>query len=221
MAGTNDFLVFGTDTLANVESQASYLADPNRVLGNQPGPAQAPFVNKAARQASVITSQIAQMTCDQTGANVLDNGDAAAILVQLKGVFLNGARVRNFSGTGWSVSLIASGTSTDVGAITCAFTASGGIFTIAAVSGTAKLIAATGHIAATTNGLTTQTWVYPEASGQTTLALSQFPSQTIYNSSGSQLAFGGTFTIGNSSGVLSAVRTALTANNEYYIKMTF
>lgn len=220
MSGTNDFLVFATDNLANVESQADYLADPNRVLGNQPGPAQAPFVNKAARQASVVASQIAQMTCDQTGANVLDNGDTAALLVQLKATFLNGARVRNFSGSGYTVSLIASGTATDVNAITVGFTATGGIFTIAAVAGTAKLLSATGHISATTNSATTQSWIYPEASGQTTLVLSQFPILNYYSSAGAIGTVSG-LNVSNSSGTMTCQKTGLTANTEYFFKIVF
>lgn len=220
MPGTNDFLVFATDNLANVESQGDYLIDPNRELGNQPGPAQAPFVNKAARQASVIMSQIAQMIVDQTGSNLLDNGDTAAVLLLMKNTFLNGARVRNFSGAGYSVSLIASGTKTDVDAITVGFTATGGIFTIGAVSGTAKLLAATGHISASINSATTQSWVYPEASSQTTLALSQFPNFNFYNASG-VLQAPGTVTISNAAGVVTCIKSGLTANTEYYFKINF
>lgn len=83
---TNDFLPFATGVGANVESQAAYLSDANRPLGNQPGIASAEFCNKAWRQSSFVTSQLAQMISNITGADVADNGVAAQFQGQLAGL---------------------------------------------------------------------------------------------------------------------------------------
>lgn len=87
MSNTNDFLPFADDASANVETQAAYVADPNRILGNQPGVAISAFQNKATRQASVIASQIAQIVSDRLAQDVLDNGSPSTIYTQLNLAF--------------------------------------------------------------------------------------------------------------------------------------
>lgn len=85
---TNDFLPFcSTDTGSNLESQADYLADPARLIGNQPGVASSKFVNKAARQSAFITSQLAQYISNINAADVLDNGNTSALLTLIQGAF--------------------------------------------------------------------------------------------------------------------------------------
>lgn len=81
---TNDFLPFATDVAANVESQANYLTDTNRPLGNQPGIASSSFVNKTLRQAAFIASQMAQLVSTNTNTDVADNGVTAQFLAQLQ-----------------------------------------------------------------------------------------------------------------------------------------
>lgn len=79
MPGSNDFLNFcSTDTGTNVESQAAYLADANRPIGNQPGIADPKFVNKAMRQASYIISQLTQFLVNRTGLSATDSDGAIA-----------------------------------------------------------------------------------------------------------------------------------------------
>lgn len=86
---TNDFLPFcSTDTGLNLESQATYLADPNRLIGNQPGIASSQFVNKAARQASFIISSFAQFISNMKGVDLLDDGNSAALLSKFTSTLL-------------------------------------------------------------------------------------------------------------------------------------
>ena len=102
MSGTNDFLAFATGGGANVESQASYAADPNLPLGNQPGIASSAFNNKALRQANYIASQVAQYLANVTGANVQDNATPAQLLAQMFAAFGNKTPIvtSHLSGTG-------------------------------------------------------------------------------------------------------------------------
>lgn len=84
---TNDFLPFATNGGANVDSQAAYAANPNVPLGQQPGVASSSFNNKALRQASVLASQLAQLTSDRLNANILDNGSTSTVYAQLNLAF--------------------------------------------------------------------------------------------------------------------------------------
>jgi hypothetical protein len=79
----NDFVAFAIGSGANVESQATYLADPALTNGQQPGLASSALNNKALRQATTIANVIAQFIANQTGQNVLDNGIPATILTNL------------------------------------------------------------------------------------------------------------------------------------------
>jgi hypothetical protein len=75
----NDFLAFAGDPAANVMTQADYLVSSftARILGFSTGTAYSIQCNKVWRQSSLISAMIAQFTCDQTGADMLDNGSAA------------------------------------------------------------------------------------------------------------------------------------------------
>lgn len=80
----NEFVPVATGGGANVESQATYLANPLLPIGNQPGIASSAFNNKALRQSSFVTSQVAQLVANLTGTDAVDNGVQAQFLSQLK-----------------------------------------------------------------------------------------------------------------------------------------
>jgi hypothetical protein len=84
MSVTNDFVPFATGGGANVESQATYLADPALPLGNQPGTASSALNNKALRQGTFVASSLAQFIAQQTNTNTNDNGVSAQFLAQLQ-----------------------------------------------------------------------------------------------------------------------------------------
>ena len=71
---TNEILRFAeTDTGTNLLTQAEYLADAQRPIGNQPGVARSKLVNKALRQSSLIASGIAEFLADNQGNNITDS----------------------------------------------------------------------------------------------------------------------------------------------------
>ena len=68
---TNEILQFAeTDTGTNLLTQAEYLADAQRPIGNQPGVARSKLVNKALRQSSLIASGIAEFLADNQSNNI-------------------------------------------------------------------------------------------------------------------------------------------------------
>lgn len=70
---TNEILQFAeTDTGTNLLTQAEYLADAQRPIGNQPGVARSKLVNKALRQASLIAAGLAEYIADNQANNVTD-----------------------------------------------------------------------------------------------------------------------------------------------------
>ncbi len=81
---TNDFKAFATGNSANVISQADYLALAALVRGFSSGKASSAQVNKALRQATVMANVLAQFIADSANVDVLDNGNTAAILSNLK-----------------------------------------------------------------------------------------------------------------------------------------
>ncbi|WP_075208970.1 hypothetical protein [Klebsiella michiganensis] len=81
---TNDFKSFATGNSANVISQADYLALAALVSGFSSGKASSAQVNKALRQATVMANVLAQFIADSANVDVLDNGNTAAILSNLK-----------------------------------------------------------------------------------------------------------------------------------------
>lgn len=77
---TNEILPFaGTDTGTNLLTQAEYLADAQRPIGNQPGIARSKLANKALKQASVIAAGVAQFIADKQSGNITDALTPAAI----------------------------------------------------------------------------------------------------------------------------------------------
>ena len=70
---TNEILQFAeTDTGTNLLTQAEYLADSQRPIGNQPGVARSKLVNKALRQASLIAAGVAEFLADNQANNITD-----------------------------------------------------------------------------------------------------------------------------------------------------
>ena len=70
---TNEILQFAeTDTGTNLLTQAEYLADSQRPIGNQPGVARSKLVNKALRQASLISAGVAEFLADNQANNITD-----------------------------------------------------------------------------------------------------------------------------------------------------
>lgn len=71
---TNEILQFAeTDTGTNLLTQAEYLADSQRPIGNQPGVARSKLVNKALRQSSLIAAGIAEFLADNQSNNITDS----------------------------------------------------------------------------------------------------------------------------------------------------
>ena len=80
----NDFKAFANGNTANVNTQADYLALAALVSGFSSGKASSAQVNKALRQATVMANVLAQFIADSANVDVLDNGNTAAILSNLK-----------------------------------------------------------------------------------------------------------------------------------------
>ncbi len=77
---TNEILQFAeTDTGTNLLTQAEYLADAQRPIGNQPGVARSKLVNKALRQSSLIAAAVAQFIADNQANNVVDTATPSNI----------------------------------------------------------------------------------------------------------------------------------------------
>lgn len=97
---TNDFIPFATGIGANVESQASYLTDPQTAAGQQPGIARSAFNNKVLRQAAFIASCVAQTISNITGEDVLDNGVTADCIATMTQAWANpSGAITMFGGT--------------------------------------------------------------------------------------------------------------------------
>lgn len=90
---TNEILQFAeTDTGTNLLTQAEYLADAQRPIGNQPGVARSKLVNKALRQSSLIAAGIAEFLADNQSNNITDSltpqnvADYMAVVVRSLGI---------------------------------------------------------------------------------------------------------------------------------------
>lgn len=81
---TNDFKPFAVGNNANVIPQADYLALAALISGFSSGKASSAQVNKAIRQATVMANVLAQFIADSANVDVLDDGNTAAILSNLK-----------------------------------------------------------------------------------------------------------------------------------------
>lgn len=85
MPGTNEILQFAGDPAASpIQSQATYLADPQRLIGNQIGIAKAEMVNKALRQSSLVAAAVAQFIADNQADNIVDTLTAAQLATKLQ-----------------------------------------------------------------------------------------------------------------------------------------
>lgn len=80
---TNNFKPFGIGAGANVTAQADYEALAALLSGFQSGKASSAQINKAIRQATVMSYVLAQFIANSSGNNVLDNGDTATIITNL------------------------------------------------------------------------------------------------------------------------------------------
>lgn len=81
---TNSILPFcPTDTGTNLLSDAQYAADPQLLVGNQPGTARSVLVNKALRQATAISAGLGQFLADHQTNNINDSLDPATISTYL------------------------------------------------------------------------------------------------------------------------------------------
>lgn len=80
----NDFLTFAAAPGANVLSQALYAELAAQATGFPQGVLKSVDLNKALRQAAMMASAIAQLTSDTLDADVLDNGNRAALISQLE-----------------------------------------------------------------------------------------------------------------------------------------
>lgn len=70
---TNEILPFAsTDTGTNLLTQSEYTADAQRTTGNQPGIARSKLVNKAMRQASLLSAGVAQFMANKQTNNITD-----------------------------------------------------------------------------------------------------------------------------------------------------
>lgn len=82
---TNDILAaVSTDTGTNLLTQAEYVADAQRLTGNQPGIARSKLVNKMLRQSSLVVAALAQYVADGQATNVTDSLTPAALAALLK-----------------------------------------------------------------------------------------------------------------------------------------
>ena len=98
----NQFLPFATDEDANVMSQTNYDALTARQSGFQLGVASSQQLNKVWRQASIISTAIAQFICDNQVEDVLDNGEIPTLVTQLEAAiqsFLGGNSTLVLPGT--------------------------------------------------------------------------------------------------------------------------
>jgi len=99
---TNDFLAWAIGGSANVESQASYAADPKLLNGYQtndivPGS----LLNKQVRQASFVAAAVAQLVTDNLNSSVADGGVVATFEGQLRSAlgYASGVQVWSISST--------------------------------------------------------------------------------------------------------------------------
>ena len=84
---TNNFKPFATAANANVTAQADWESLPALLSGFTAGKASSAQINKALRQASFIAAALAQYTSDNTGDDVLDDGDQAAFIAKMAAAF--------------------------------------------------------------------------------------------------------------------------------------
>ncbi|WP_145498559.1 tail fiber protein [Yersinia bercovieri] len=80
----NEILPFGLGAESNVMTQAEYEALAARSGGFSSGVAKSEQLNKVWRQSSFVASVLADFIANQSGNNVLDDGNAAVLLANLE-----------------------------------------------------------------------------------------------------------------------------------------
>ncbi|KAA1185261.1 phage tail protein [Photorhabdus heterorhabditis] len=85
MSGKNDFKAFSIQSGANVVSQNLYESSPELQTGLAPNSTiHVHLLNKTLRQSSTISSVLADFIAEQSGEDVLDDGNVAKLTAQLK-----------------------------------------------------------------------------------------------------------------------------------------
>ncbi|KER02423.1 tail fiber protein [Photorhabdus temperata] len=83
MSSKNDFKAFSISNNANVVSQERYEESKDLLTGFPPNDVPTHMLNKVLRQSSTISSVVANFIAEQSGDDVLDNGDIAKLTEQL------------------------------------------------------------------------------------------------------------------------------------------
>ena len=83
----NEFLPFATMATANVVAQADYVIDPTTGNGFIAGVALSAKLNKVWRQAAFVGAGFAQFVMEQGNVDVLDDGDLAKFVQQIRDSF--------------------------------------------------------------------------------------------------------------------------------------
>lgn len=157
---TNEFLEFcEDDNGTNLLTQNQYDLSTDRTSGNKPGIASSRLVNKALRQSSFITSQLAQYMSNKTATDLLDDGNEPKFLAQLAATIqpLPPTYTNHLTGSGTHNAtfyfFIAAGSAT-VGAT---YTNNGTTYTIAATVAAGSLVSAKGNAYPLDSGTLTKT----------------------------------------------------------------
>ena len=87
----NNLLPFAGGVGANVEDQAAYAADIERVAGNQPGIARSALVNKALLQSTKVSTAVGSFMAAFQPSDVSDSTTDADFLAQLKQAVITGS----------------------------------------------------------------------------------------------------------------------------------
>lgn len=116
----NDFLAFAsTDTGTNLLAQADYLADAQRLIGNQPGVARSKLMNKVLRQTSLMTAAIASLAANKQSADVVDTLSASALATILENM------IKAVSGQGDEKNSVRVATTANIASLTGLLTVDG------------------------------------------------------------------------------------------------
>lgn len=83
MTNTVDFTPFATGTSANVEDQASYIADSSTLNGFSAGIATSAKVNKAIRQGTFIAAALATFVSNELAEDILDDANLSGFVAKL------------------------------------------------------------------------------------------------------------------------------------------
>lgn len=94
----SEFLAYATAGGANVEAQATFVADSQLGPGVPQGAvARSAFLNKLWRQSSFISAVLAQTIANLTGSDVDDDGDLSALVTRLSGLFSGASTPTTYS----------------------------------------------------------------------------------------------------------------------------